>query len=104
MAYKIVRTYGQASLPRIDVVQKLRTSVQREMKKVDKSAFAVYDVADYQIEQGPRTFIGREGSTEGMMGFAAYFDKAAYTQLIDDIAKQMYETGDKQLREILESN
>ena len=35
------------------------------------------------------------------MGFAAYFDKAAYTQLIDDIATKMYETGDKQLREIL---
>tara|TARA_Y100001972_G_scaffold42764_1_gene52689 strand:+ start:336 stop:1046 length:711 start_codon:yes stop_codon:yes gene_type:complete len=98
---KIVRTYVHPGLPRIDVVQKLRTSVQREMQKVDKTAFAVYDVADYQVEQGPRTFIGREASTDGMMGFAAYFDKAAYTQLIDDISRQMYDKGDKQLREIL---
>lgn len=99
---KIVRTYVHPGLPRIDVVQKLRTSVQREMQKVDKSAFAVYDVADYQTKHGPRTFVGvgaNEG--DGFMGFAAYFDKAAYRQLVDDIGRQMYDKGDKELREIL---
>lgn len=102
MPSKIVRTYKHPGLPRIDVVQKLRTSVQREMRKIDKSAFAVYDVADYQTEHGPHTFIGREASKEGLMGFAAYFDKAAYTQLIDDISKQMYEKGSQELKEALQ--
>jgi len=103
MTNKIVRAFKFPGLPRIDVVQKLRSSVEREMSKVDKSAFAVYDVAQYQTEHGPHTFIGKKASEEGLMGFAAYFDKAAYTQLIDDINKQMYEKGREQLREILKT-
>jgi len=104
MTNKIVRAFKFPGLPRIDVVQKLRSSVEREMSKVDKSAFAVYDVAQYQTEHGPHTFIGKNASKEdGLMGFAAYFDKAAYTQLIDDINKQMYEKGREQLREILKT-
>ena len=103
MTNKIVRAFKFPGYPRIDVVQKLRSSVEREMSKVDKSAFAVYDVASYQTEHGPHTFIGRKASKEGLMGFAAYFDKAAYTNLIDDINKQMYEKGREQLREILKT-
>jgi hypothetical protein len=103
MASKIVRTFKDPGLPRIDVVQKLRTSVESEMNKVDKSVFATYDVASYQNDQGPQMFVGRGANKDdGLLGFATFFDKGKVAQLVDDINKQMYEKGERELRNILQ--
>ena len=103
MVSKIVRTFKDPGLPRIDVVQKLRSSVESEMNKVDKSVFATYDVASYQNDQGPQMFVGRGASKDdGLLGFATYFDKGKVAQLVDDINKQMYEKGERELRNILQ--
>lgn len=99
MTSKIVRTFKHPGLPRIDVVQKLRTSVDRHVKRIDKGKFKTYDSFVYTLNQNRTNLISRDmGGEGGLLGFAAYFDKGSFALALEDIKKQMYEKADKELK------
>ena len=102
MPTKIVRIFKHPGLPRIDVVQKLRASVNRHVQKIDEGKFRTYDSFVYTLNHNRQNLISRDkGGEGGFLGFAAYFDKGSFALAVEDIKKQMYDKADKELKKAI---
>jgi len=101
MPTKIVRVFKHPGLPRIDVVQKLRTSVDRHVKRIDEGKFKTYDSFIYTLDHNRKNLISRTAPDQGILGFAAYFDKGSFALAAEDIKKQMYDKADKELKKAI---
>ena len=102
MPAKIVRVFKHPGLPRIDVVQKLRTSVDTHVKRIDEGKFKTYDSFVYTLNHNRQNLISRDtGGEGGLLGFAAYFDKGSFALAAEDIKKQMYSKADKELKKAI---
>ena len=91
---KLHRTFTHPGLPRIDVVQVLKTSVEKNIGKIDEGKFKTYKEATYNL-------ITRDLGKEGMLGFPAYFDKGSFKKVADDIKQQMYKKADEELKKAI---
>ena len=98
--HKLHRTFTHPGLPRIDVVQVLKTSVERHIDRIDEGKFKTYDAAQYTVDHTKHNLITRNiGPFEdSILGFPTYFDKGSFKKVADDIKKQMYKKADKELR------
>jgi len=102
MTNKIVRAFKFPGLPRIDVVKKLRTSVNKHVEKIDEGKFRTYDSFVYTLNHNRQNLISRDtGGEGGFLGFAAYFDKGSFALVAEDIKKQMYDKADKELKKAI---
>ena len=101
--HKLHRTFTHPGLPRIDVVQVLKTSVERNINKIDEGKFKTYKEATYTVDHTKNNLITRDiGSFENtILGFPTYFDKSSFKKVADDIKKQMYEKADKELKKAI---
>ena len=95
---KLHRTFTHPGLPRIDVVQVLKTSVERHIDRIDEGKFKTYKEATYTLNHTKNNLITRDLDKEGILGFPAYFDKGSLKKVADDIKQQMYKKADEELK------